>query len=91
VVYARAYAYVQRVRSIPGVAAVNGEVWFGGTYEEEDVVTFPSFAIDPDTVAEVSARLRHRPVALEKFRSSATPRSSGARPCRSTTGGSASR
>ncbi len=68
VVYDLPYAYVQRVRNIPGVAAVNGEVWFGGTYEEEEVVTFPSFALDPDTIADVWPDYKIDPIALEKFR-----------------------
>jgi len=68
VVYSMPYAYVQRVRGIPGVSAVNGEVWFGGTYEEEGQVTFPSFALDPDTVAGVWPDYKIDPAALEKFR-----------------------
>jgi putative ABC transport system permease protein len=67
VVYDMPYSYLQRVRSIPGVAAVNGEVWFGGAYEEEAVVTFPSFALDPDTIQAVWPDYDIDPVALEKF------------------------
>jgi putative ABC transport system permease protein len=69
VVYSMPYAYVQRVRSIPGVTAVNGEVWFGGAYEDEGNVTFPSFAIEPDAVAGVWPDYKIDPAALEKFRS----------------------
>jgi putative ABC transport system permease protein len=68
VVYSMPYAYVQRVRSIPGVAAVNGEVWFGGAYEDEGIVTFPSFALDPDAIADVWPDYHVDPLALEKFR-----------------------
>ncbi len=68
VVYDMPYSYLQRVRSIPGVAAVNGEVWFGGAFEEESIVTFPSFALDPDSVQAVWPDYDIDPVALEKFR-----------------------
>lgn len=68
VVYDMPYAYLQRVRSIPGVTAVNGEVWFGGAFEEESTVTFPSFALDPDSVEAVWPDYGIDPVALEKFR-----------------------
>jgi putative ABC transport system permease protein len=68
VIYTMPYAYVQRVRSIPGVAAVNGEVWFGGAYEQEGMVTFPSFAIEPDSVQAVWPDYDLDPLALEKFR-----------------------
>jgi putative ABC transport system permease protein len=69
VVYDMPYAYVQRIRSIPGVTAVNGEVWFGGAFEEEAMVTFPSFALDPDSVQAVWPDYGIDPIALEKFRS----------------------
>lgn len=69
VVYDMPYSYLQRVRSIPGVAAVNGEVWFGGAFEEEAIVTFPSFALDPDTIQAVWPDYKIDPAALEKFRS----------------------
>lgn len=68
VIYSMPYAYVQRIRAIPGVAAVNGEVWFGGTYEQEGMVTFPSFAIEPDSVQAVWPDYDIDPLALEKFR-----------------------
>jgi putative ABC transport system permease protein len=68
VVYSMPYAYVQRVRSIPGVTAVNGEVWFGGAYEEEGMITFPSFALDPNGIFGVWPDYNIDPLALEKFR-----------------------
>jgi putative ABC transport system permease protein len=68
VVYDMPYAYVQRLRGIPGVSAVNGEVWFGGAYEDEGIVTFPSFALDPNAIAAVWPDYEVEPLALEKFR-----------------------
>lgn len=68
VVYDMPYAYVHRLRSLPGVTAVNGEVWFGGAFEEESKVTFPSFAIEPNAVESVWPDYKIDPIALEKFR-----------------------
>lgn len=68
VVYSLPWAYVQRVRSIPGVTAVNGEVWFGGAYEDEGIITFPSFALEPDAIGDVWPDYDIDPLALEKFR-----------------------
>ncbi len=68
VVYSMPWSYVQRVRAIPGVTAVNGEVWFGGAYEDEGNVTFPSFAIEADAVGDVWPDYKIDPLALEKFR-----------------------
>ena len=68
VIYSMPYAYVPRLRSIPGVTAANGEVWFGGAYEQEGMVTFPSFAIEPDSVLGVWPDYKLDPLAVEKFR-----------------------
>jgi putative ABC transport system permease protein len=68
VVYAMPYAYVARVRAIPGVTAVNGQVWFGGAFEEATEVTFPSFALDPDAIESTWPDYKIDPIALEKFR-----------------------
>ena len=68
VVYSLPWAYVQRVRSIPGVTAVNGEVWFGGAYEDEGIITFPSFALEPDAIGAVWPDYKIDPLALDKFR-----------------------
>jgi len=60
-------SYVQRVKAIPGVAAVNQFTWFGGIYDEPRNM-FPNFAVDPETVAEVWPDYRIDPGALERFR-----------------------
>ena len=39
-------SYLQRVKTIPGVVAVNQYSWFGGVYDEPKNM-FPNFAIDP--------------------------------------------
>lgn len=68
VVYMMPASYVQRLRAIPGVVAANAQVWFGGAYEEEGHVTFPSFAIEPEHVAAVWPEYNIEPAALERFR-----------------------
>ncbi len=51
-VYPVPYSYMQKVRAMPGVVAVTSWTWFGGVFREEDGVSFPNFAIEPDLVAE---------------------------------------
>lgn len=50
-VYSMPISVVRRVRAIPGVADATAMVWFGGAYEEEGQVTFPSFAVEAEHVA----------------------------------------
>ena len=61
------YAYVHKLRSVPGVTAVNHYSWFGGVYDEPKNM-FPNFAMDPETVGQVWAEYGFDPVALERFR-----------------------
>jgi putative ABC transport system permease protein len=51
-VYPLPYAYMQKVRAMPGVVAVTSWTWFGGVFRDEDGVSFPNFAIEPDAVEE---------------------------------------
>jgi putative ABC transport system permease protein len=61
------FAFVQRVRGLPGVAGVNHYSWFGGIYDEPKNM-FPNFALDPDAVEEVFPDYKIEPAALERFR-----------------------
>jgi putative ABC transport system permease protein len=61
------YAFVQRVRGIPGVAGINHYSWFGGVYDEPKNM-FPNFGVDPETIAEVWPDYGIDPVALERFK-----------------------
>jgi putative ABC transport system permease protein len=61
------FAFVQRVRGLPGVAGVNHYSWFGGIYDEPKNM-FPNFALDPDAVEEVFPDYKIDPAALERFR-----------------------
>ena len=60
-------SYVNKVRSVRGVAAVNHYTWFGGIYDEPKNM-FPNFGIDPDNVAEMWPDYHIDPTALRRFR-----------------------
>src|SRR4030095_8644786 len=53
IVYTMPYSYLQKVRAVPGVVAATSWTWFGGAFEEEKGVTFPNFAVDPDSIGIV--------------------------------------
>jgi putative ABC transport system permease protein len=61
------YAFVNKVRGIPGVVGVNHYSWFGGIYDEPKNM-FPNFAVDPDTVADVWPDYDIEPAAIARFR-----------------------
>ena len=53
IVYSMPYAYLQKVRSVPGVVAATSWMWSGGAFEEEKGVTFPNFAVDAESIGPV--------------------------------------
>ncbi len=61
------FAFVNKVRGIPGVVGVNHYSWFGGIYDEPKNL-FPNFAVDPETIAEVWPEYHFSPGALAAFR-----------------------
>src|SRR4029450_13677607 len=61
------YAYLHKLRNVPGVVAVNHYSWFGGIYDEPKNM-FPNFGIDPETVAEMWPDYHIDPTALRRFR-----------------------
>jgi len=65
--YGIPFAYVEKVRSLPGVAGVNHYTWFGGIYDEPKNL-FPNFAMDPETLAQVWPDYHIDPAALARFR-----------------------
>lgn len=67
IVYPLPYAYLQKVRAVPGVVEATSWTWFGGAYEEEKGVTFPNFAVDPDTIGVVYEDLALDPGQLADF------------------------
>lgn len=66
-VYPLPVSLVRRIRALPGVADANAMVWFGGTYEEEGQITFPSFAVEAEHVAGTFPDYGIDPQALADF------------------------
>jgi len=52
-VYSMPYAFARKVRALDGVAGCVGLVWFGGAFEEQGKITFPSFAVEADQIEQV--------------------------------------
>jgi putative ABC transport system permease protein len=67
IVYPLPYSYLQKVRTVPGVVEATSWTWFGGAFEEEKGVTFPNFAVDPDTTGIVYEDYAIDPKALSDF------------------------
>jgi putative ABC transport system permease protein len=67
-VYPMPYAYLGKVRSVPGVEAASTWTWFGGVFRQEDGVSFPSFATEPETVGTVFEDWEVPKEDLEAFR-----------------------
>jgi putative ABC transport system permease protein len=67
-VYSMPFAFARKVRSLDGVADVVAMVWFGGAYEEEGRVTFPSFAVEADRIPAVYPDYGIAPASLDDFR-----------------------
>jgi putative ABC transport system permease protein len=61
------YAYLQKVRALPGVTSAASWTWYGGMVEVEKGVTFPSFATEPEVIAEVFPDFGLTPEALAAF------------------------
>jgi putative ABC transport system permease protein len=68
IVYAMPYAYLAKVRSVPGVVAAISWNWFGGAVDVSKGVQFPNFAVDPDGFAEVYADWGLGTKVFEDFR-----------------------
>jgi putative ABC transport system permease protein len=68
IVYAMPYAYRSRIKTVPGVVDAVSWTWFGGAVDKDDGVTFPSFAVDADSIGVVFADMDISAEALEHFR-----------------------
>lgn len=66
-VYSMPQALTRRVRALPGVAAAVSWVWFGGSFEEDNRVTFPSFAVEAEHVGSVFPDYDFPPEVLSTF------------------------
>jgi putative ABC transport system permease protein len=51
--YPLPYAHLHKVRAISGVHSALSWTWYGGVFEVEKGVTFPSFATEPELTAEM--------------------------------------
>ena len=67
-VYSMPYAYLSRVKALPGVDAAASWTWFGGVYDADEGVTFPNFAIEPDAAGAVWPDWEISEEDLERFR-----------------------
>ncbi|HTO09889.1 MAG TPA: ABC transporter permease [Myxococcota bacterium] len=68
IVYSLPYAYLNKVRGIPGVVAALSWQWFGGAIDPTKGVSFPNFAVDPEAFGQVYADWKVDPKALDDFR-----------------------
>jgi putative ABC transport system permease protein len=67
-VYPLPYSYLQKVRGLPGVVGAASWTWFGGVYDEDEGVSFPNFAVEPEPLGVVWADWKLDPQQLEDFR-----------------------
>jgi putative ABC transport system permease protein len=67
IVYSMPYAYLNKIRSIPGVVDAVSWTWFGGALDPDEGVTFPNFAVDADHVARVYEDYALDPTQLSEF------------------------
>lgn len=67
-VYSLPISLARRIRALPGVADAMALVWFGGAFEEEGRITFPSFAVEADHVGGTYPDYEIPPDVLADFR-----------------------
>jgi putative ABC transport system permease protein len=53
IVYSMPASFTRQVRAVDGVAGAMAISWFGGTFEEEGRITFPSFAVESEHIGAV--------------------------------------
>ena len=68
IVYGMPYAYLARIRAVPGVVDAASWSWFGGAVDRDKGVTFPNFAVDAEAIGVVFEDLGIEPAAIEHFR-----------------------
>jgi putative ABC transport system permease protein len=68
IVYAMPYAYLTRIRTVPGVVDAVSWTWFGGAVDRDEGVTFPNFSVDAESFGVVFEDLDIAPETLEHFR-----------------------
>jgi putative ABC transport system permease protein len=65
--YALPYAYLNKVRAMPGVVDAVTYTWFGGVVDADKGVEFPNFAVDADRLGVVFEDWNLDPQALAEF------------------------
>jgi putative ABC transport system permease protein len=65
--YALPYAYLNKIRSMPGVVDAITYTWFGGVIDADKGVEFPNFAVDADRLGVVFEDWEIDPAALAEF------------------------
>jgi putative ABC transport system permease protein len=65
--YLLPYAYLNKVRAMPGVVDAITYTWFGGVVDEDKGVEFPNFAVDTDRLGVVFEDWKLDAAALEEF------------------------
>lgn len=68
IVYGMPYAYLARIKSVPGVVDAVSWSWFGGAVDRDQGVEFPNFAVDADGIGVVFEDLGIEAAAIEHFR-----------------------
>ena len=68
IVYGMPYAYLARIKAVPGVVDAVSWTWFGGAVDRDRGVTFPNFSVDSDSIGVVFADMDLAPETLEHFR-----------------------
>ena len=66
-VYWLPYAYLQKIRALPGVVGAASWSYFDGAYQEDGRISFPSIAIEPEGLGTVWADWNIDPAVLAEF------------------------
>jgi putative ABC transport system permease protein len=66
-VYWLPYAYLQKIRALPGVVGAASWSYFDGAYQKDGSISFPSLAIEPDGLGAVWADFKIDPEVLAEF------------------------
>ncbi|HBZ72287.1 MAG TPA: hypothetical protein DEP35_22160 [Deltaproteobacteria bacterium] len=61
------YSLMRKIRALDDVADAVGMVWFGGAFEEQGKVTFPSFAVEVEHIAGTYPDYQLSPEAVTAF------------------------
>ena len=66
-IYWLPYAYLQKLRALPGVVGAASWSYFDGAYQKDGTISFPSLAIEPEGLGAVWADYKIDPAVLAEF------------------------